>query len=201
MTIPNWRIEISRPADFSRSKTHHGVVTLAMYREVQGTIPYHIYLPLDHAYLGSTTWECFMSRRYIPLYPLCFSAPTALSAKAHSTWMIEMRQRRVAVNQTKLLLRMPQLYQIFLCLLPLLPSLWVLLHLLSADVNSAPSSASNAAAAPSTGAQLLLFTALGSLGYFMTNRLIPNIKSYMIKRGICGKDLGKKGSKNEDVDV
>eukprot|EP00804_Cyclotella_cryptica_P014712 CCRYP_020192-RA/>CCRYP_020192-RA protein AED:0.10 eAED:0.10 QI:0/0/0/1/1/1/3/0/431 len=96
---------------------------------------------------------------------------------------------------------MPQRYQILLCLLPLLPSLWILIRFVCVDSNPASSSTSDGVPAPSTGAQLLLFTALGLLGYIMTNRLVPNIKCYMIKRGICGKDLGKKGSKSEDVDV
>jgi hypothetical protein len=85
--------------------------------------------------------------------------------------------------------------QITLCVIPILPSLWVLAKLLFNDVNS------TSGAATSTAAQLLLFSGLGVLGYLLTNRLVPSIKYYMIKRGICGKDLGKKGSQSEDVDV
>ena len=51
------------------------------------------------------------------------------------------------------------------------------------------------------GLQLLLFLILGILGHFGTHRLIPGIRYYMLKRGICGKDLGKKGTDREDVDV
>ncbi|EED94061.1 udp-n-acetylglucosamin-dolichyl-phosphate : n-acetylglucosamin-phosphate transferase, partial [Thalassiosira pseudonana CCMP1335] len=48
---------------------------------------------------------------------------------------------------------------------------------------------------------LLLFMALGILGYVGTNRLIPSIKYYMLKRGISGKDLGKKGTPSENEDI
>lgn len=100
---------------------------------------------------------------------------------------------------------MPQHHRIVLCTLPLFPSLWVLFRLLSADVAAVSISHSStpleAPLTTSTGVQLLLFTTLGLLGYLMTNHLIPSIRHYMIKRGICGKDLGKKGSQNEDVMV
>lgn len=104
-------------------------------------------------------------------------------------------------NRTTIMLRA---HQIALCLLPLLPSLWILIHILSIDfapIYTSRKASSNVDVTTSTGAQLLLFTVLGMLGYLMTNRLVPNIKCYMIKRGICGKDLGKKGSQNEDVIV
>ena len=57
------------------------------------------------------------------------------------------------------------------------------------------------ASSSSLGAQLLLFLALGVLGHVATHRLIPSIKFYMSKRGICGKDLGKKGTERENDDV
>lgn len=100
-------------------------------------------------------------------------------------------------------------HQIALCIAPLLPSLWVLHSLLSSDLGSAiggrndttvsPSPISTAAT--SVGAQLLLFMALGIFGYVGTNRLIPSIKYYMLKRGISGKDLGKKGTPSENEDM
>ena len=97
--------------------------------------------------------------------------------------------------------RITKSYHVALCLLPLLPSLWVLLHVISANFASYSYSYSdtNTSVLTSTGAQLLLFTVLGVLGYLVTNHLIPSIKCYMIRRGICGKDLGKKGNQNEDV--
>lgn len=97
--------------------------------------------------------------------------------------------------------RIAKSYHVALCLLPLLPSLWVLLHVISANFASYSYSHSdmNTSVLTSTGAQLLLFTVLGVLGYLVTNHLIPSLKCYMIRRGICGKDLGKKGNQNEDV--
>ena len=80
--------------------------------------------------------------------------------------------------------------------IPLAPSAWVMYKIISNDMDTdgnAPSS--------SVGAQLLLFYALGVLGYLGTYRLVPNIKYYMLKRGICGKDLGKKGTERENEDM
>lgn len=89
---------------------------------------------------------------------------------------------------------------------PLLPSLFILYKLLSRNpdrLRGFDDTTNEDANAPksSVGAQLLLFLALGILGHVGTNRLIPSIKDYMLKRGICGKDLGKKGTKSENDDV
>ena len=35
----------------------------------------------------------------------------------------------------------------------------------------------------------------------MTNKLVPNIKQYTLRKGICGKDLGKRGTSIADKDV
>ena len=95
-----------------------------------------------------------------------------------------------------------------LSILPLLPPLCILYKLLSENVETRgvfDDAAREVGAAMETkssvGAQLLLFLALGILGHVGTDRLIPNIQRYMLKRGICGKDLGKKGTKNEHDDV
>ena len=81
-----------------------------------------------------------------------------------------------------------------LSILPLLPPFYILYHILSHDKIIESST-------DSVGAQLLLFLALGILGHLVTHRLIPSIKYYMLKRGICGKDLGKKGTNTEDDDM
>jgi hypothetical protein len=99
-----------------------------------------------------------------------------------------------------------------LCILPLLPPLYILVQLIYADlVDRATDSTdrgtenyagtTTTATTTSVGAQLLLFLALGVLGHVGTHRLIPNIKRYMLKRGICGKDFGKKGTERENDDV
>ena len=82
-----------------------------------------------------------------------------------------------------------------LALIPLLPPIYILIHILLDDNGRIKSSIDGIAT------QLLLFITLGILGHVGTHKLIPNIKSYMLKRGICGKDLGKKGTEKEDDDV
>jgi len=42
---------------------------------------------------------------------------------------------------------------------------------------------------------------LSLIGYLLVDRLVPIISQYTLKRGLCGKDLGKKGTINESVDV
>ncbi|KAL3768099.1 hypothetical protein ACHAW5_009156 [Stephanodiscus triporus] len=102
-----------------------------------------------------------------------------------------------------------------LSVIPLLPPLYILFQLIlctddSVDrkIDSEDSGSANDAATTTTtttissvGAQLLLFLALGILGHVGTHRLIPNIKHYMLKRRICGKDFGKKGTDHENDDV
>lgn len=98
-----------------------------------------------------------------------------------------------------------------LSITPLLPPLYILFQLIfidlvgraadSDDGGVIVSDASTITTTTSVGAQLLVFLALGILGHAGTHHLIPNIKHYMLKRGICGKDLGRKGTKNENDDV
>uniref|UniRef100_A0A7S1Y9I8 UDP-N-acetylglucosamine--dolichyl-phosphate N-acetylglucosaminephosphotransferase n=1 Tax=Grammatophora oceanica TaxID=210454 RepID=A0A7S1Y9I8_9STRA len=54
---------------------------------------------------------------------------------------------------------------------------------------------------PSVASQLLAYTFMGVVGFWATNRLIPHIKTYTLRKGISGKDLGKRGTKLEDNDV
>jgi UDP-N-acetylglucosamine--dolichyl-phosphate N-acetylglucosaminephosphotransferase len=97
-------------------------------------------------------------------------------------------------------------------ILPLLPSLWIICRLVSKDLidrikdsnvsqNDTVVIAKTTTASSRVGAQLLLFIALGIMGHIGTNRLIPKIQYYMLKRGISGKDLGKKGTKTENDDI
>jgi UDP-N-acetylglucosamine--dolichyl-phosphate N-acetylglucosaminephosphotransferase len=99
-----------------------------------------------------------------------------------------------------------------LAILPLLPSLWIICRLISTDLERIKDSDKNIISsddndtaittiASSVGTQLLLFITLGVLGHAGTNRLIPSIKFYMLKRGISGKDLGKKGTAKENDDI
>jgi len=92
---------------------------------------------------------------------------------------------------------------LILSIVPLLPPIYILNQILSNDFNRIANNTSHNAdsSSSSVGAQLILFLALGILGHMGTYKLIPNIKYYMLKRGICGKDLGKKGTKSEDDDM
>jgi UDP-N-acetylglucosamine--dolichyl-phosphate N-acetylglucosaminephosphotransferase len=72
-----------------------------------------------------------------------------------------------------------------LALVPLVPSLLCLLQLKDKDS---------------------LFIVLWSivisvLGFILTNSMVPVVSGYTLKRGLCGKDLGKRGSATESVDV
>ena len=90
---------------------------------------------------------------------------------------------------------------LILSIVPLLPPIYILYQILSNDFNRIARTTDSDSSSSSVGAQLLLFLALGIIGHVGTYKLIPNIKYYMLKRGICGKDLGKKGTKSEDDDM
>jgi len=51
------------------------------------------------------------------------------------------------------------------------------------------------------GPQLLAYVFVALFGYWATDYLIPVIKTYTLKRGISGKDLGKRGTKLAEEDV
>lgn len=91
--------------------------------------------------------------------------------------------------------------------LPLIPALCILAQISSDELAGRRAATGTAgdgdgsSTTSSVGAQLIVFLALGVIGHVVTNRLIPSIQYYMLKRGICGKDLGKKGTKNENADV
>ena len=55
--------------------------------------------------------------------------------------------------------------------------------------------------APPVGSQLLAYVIVAFLGYLATSSLVPKIKVYTLRKGICGKDLGKRGSSIADKDV
>ena len=54
---------------------------------------------------------------------------------------------------------------------------------------------------PSVSSQLLVYSAMGFFGFVLTNRLVPSIKEYTLRKGICGKDLGKRGTALADLPV
>ena len=54
---------------------------------------------------------------------------------------------------------------------------------------------------PPVSSQLLAYVLVSIFGYWATDRLIPIIKSYTLRKGISGKDLGKRGTVLADKDV
>lgn len=54
---------------------------------------------------------------------------------------------------------------------------------------------------PPIGSQLWAYMIVAFFGFFLANRLIPNIKLYTLRKGISGKDLGKRGTSIADKDI
>jgi len=50
-----------------------------------------------------------------------------------------------------------------------------------------------------TSQQLLAYMTMAVIGYVATLKLVPNIQQYTLRKGICGKDLGKKGTPRSEV--
>lgn len=46
--------------------------------------------------------------------------------------------------------------------------------------------------------QLLAYMLMAFAGYMATARLVPNIQHYTLRKGIAGKDLGKRGTATAD---
>jgi hypothetical protein len=46
---------------------------------------------------------------------------------------------------------------------------------------------------------ILAYLMMGFIGYVATVRLVPHIKQYTLRKGIFGKDLGKRGTATADV--
>lgn len=47
--------------------------------------------------------------------------------------------------------------------------------------------------------QLLAYLIVAICGYGATSKLVPHIKHYTLRKGICGKDLGKRGTATADI--
>jgi hypothetical protein len=47
--------------------------------------------------------------------------------------------------------------------------------------------------------QLMAYMLIAVLGYGATQRLVPHIQQYTLRKNICGKDLGKRGTATADV--
>jgi hypothetical protein len=96
----------------------------------------------------------------------------------------------------------------FLALVPLVPAAFLALSLvdnplkiLERWLTNPWKNRENIPEIPPVSSQLLAYLLIGIAGYFMTNKLVPRIKQYTLRKGICGKDLGKRGTSNADKDV
>lgn len=84
-----------------------------------------------------------------------------------------------------------------LAIAPLTPVAVLLVSLLDNPVPSIRawlSTTEDGVVAPPLGVQLAAYLGLALLGYVATDRLVPNIKAYTLRKGISGKDLGKRGT-------
>jgi UDP-N-acetylglucosamine--dolichyl-phosphate N-acetylglucosaminephosphotransferase len=54
---------------------------------------------------------------------------------------------------------------------------------------------------PSMTSQLLAYLVLSIVAFLMTSSLVPHIKQYTLRKGICGKDLGKRGTPRAETPV
>ena len=95
-----------------------------------------------------------------------------------------------------------------LALAPLVPGFYLALSLLDNPFSTVLRWITNlskqrevAPEIPPISSQLLAYILIGVAGYWMTNKLVPNIKQYTLRKGICGKDLGKRGTSIADKDV
>lgn len=92
-----------------------------------------------------------------------------------------------------------------LAIFPLLLPLYLLLQLMGNPIpivqGWTTKSFRSAETPPPVGSQLLAFVLVGLFGYHLTNALIPNIKQYTLRKGISGKDMGKRGTAMAEKDV
>lgn len=92
-----------------------------------------------------------------------------------------------------------------LALIPLIPPLLLLCTLLDNPLlilhGWREKGLGSESAAPPVGTQLYAYLLVSGLGYVATNHLIPHIKQYTLRKGIAGKDLGKRGTSVADKDM
>jgi len=122
------------------------------------------------------------------------------------------------------ILALVPLVPVFLLMLPLIENPWITIqnwiHFFSSttfrsrrnhwnDPLQDGGSGSDSAAAveqqqeppPPVSSQLLAYVAVAMFGYLLANQLIPNIAQYTLRKGISGKDLGKRGTPLADKQV
>mmetsp|Transcript_13393 Transcript_13393/g.31303 ORF Transcript_13393/g.31303 Transcript_13393/m.31303 type:complete len:443 (+) Transcript_13393:150-1478(+) len=88
-----------------------------------------------------------------------------------------------------------------LAAIPLLFPASIAISLLAGDKSSSSNGSDEGVDVPSVSSQIMAYLAMGIFGFVLTNRLVPNIKHYTQRKGICGKDLGKRGTALADKPV
>lgn len=70
---------------------------------------------------------------------------------------------------------------------------WVFLSF-TTTITTTSSKDSLSSTTPPVSSQLLAYLGMGLFGFVLTDRLVPHIKEYTLRKGICGKDMGKRGT-------
>ena len=94
---------------------------------------------------------------------------------------------------------------VLLAAVPLSLPLWLCFRLLRNPVSIVrgviEQSKGNAGDHHNIDEQLIAYMFMAVLGYFATTKLVPQIKQYTLRKGICGKDLGKRGTATATAEV
>lgn len=93
---------------------------------------------------------------------------------------------------------------VLLALIPLLPPFVLLIQLMEHPLDTLQrwytyfftthEYDSNVEQIPTVATQLLVYILIAIAGYILTTIMVPSIQVYTLRKGICGKDLGKRGT-------
>jgi hypothetical protein len=75
---------------------------------------------------------------------------------------------------------------------------WVEQYLFRSEKTGLPSMGSDDRRDNAVSSQLLAYMIMAFAGYLATARLVPHIQQYTLRKGIAGKDLGKRGTATAD---
>jgi len=90
----------------------------------------------------------------------------------------------------------------FLAVVPLLPVVYLSICLLDNPLTILAKSIehSQPEILP-VGSQLVAYATMAVLGFVATQRLVPHIQQYTLRKGISGRDLGKRGTAAADKEM
>jgi hypothetical protein len=75
---------------------------------------------------------------------------------------------------------------------------WVERYLFRSDITTTAAERSLNDRRDAVSSQLLAYMIMAFAGYLATARLVPHIQQYTLRKGIAGKDLGKRGTATAD---